>query len=133
MRPLQQRCAYCNAPATLLCDFQLGMPVPSYASNGDLRRAHTCDLPTCRAHAQHRGNIHVRLTQRVNGRRGYFETIDYCLEHASSHPWRSQHIRDCDAEQMRREIRATAHRRAVDELGLHPDALPATIDQEELF
>jgi hypothetical protein len=130
----QQRCVYCNEPATLLCDFTIGQPVFSRGDDGKPRPFHTCDLPMCAKHREQRGSMHVRFSTSVNGRRGMFDTIDHCLEHAGQREAiPTPRITDAAAARLRREIQVAAHRRAVDQLGLQPSALPATAEQGELF
>jgi hypothetical protein len=51
-RRKQTKCAYCNAPSTILCDFPIG-------------KGKTCDRPTCREHAKTIG-----------------DDRDYCKDHA---------------------------------------------------
>lgn len=128
----QPRCCYCNEPATLLCDFTLGRPVFDRGADGKPKPFHTCDLPVCRAHAEHRGTMHVRLSQSVNGRRGFFDTTDHCLEHAGQQsPVPAPKIVDGEAERLRRVVRERAERRALDS-GVLP-APRSSADQLDLF
>ena len=112
------RCTYCDAPSTLLCDFTLGMPDPVYDHVSNLRAPHTCDLPICREHAEHRGNMHIRFSETIKGRRGYFDTIDYCMEHAGAADMHTGSVTDDEAERLRRAVHALAQRRAMRERGV---------------
>lgn len=127
----QQRCTYCEAPATLLCDYVLGWPVFSRDENGKDRPPHTCDLPMCAKCGKRQGVMHVRLSQKVNGRRGFFDSIDHCLEHGNESMYPTKRITDAEAERRHREIRAAAERRALDN-GVMP--MPRTADDQlQLF
>ena len=133
-------CIYCDSPTTLLCDFKLGWAIGElvrerdgstwHAING-ARPPHTCDMPVCSAHAENRGSIHVRLSKSVNGRRGYFETIDHCLEHAGQSDAHAPVIPDDEADRLRRAVHANARRRLMRERGALQPPSPAA--QGELF
>lgn len=131
MPKAQQRCTYCSEPATLLCDYHLGKPTFSRGQDGQLRPWYTCDLPMCRNHAEHRGNLHVRFSQSVNGKHGFFDSIDYCLEHAGQRNVPAPRIVEGEAERLRRVVRERAERRAL-ESGVLPVPLAAD-DQLALF
>jgi hypothetical protein len=131
----QPRCTYCNEPSTLLCDFKLGWAFGERVREKDgtswlpadtSKPPYTCDVPMCRKHAEQRGGMHVRFSQRVNGRRGFFDTIDHCLEHAGQSDVGAQRILEAEAERLRRVVRERAQRRAL-ESGVRPDpTLPAS-------
>jgi hypothetical protein len=136
----QQRCFYCNEPATLLCDFHLGWAIGQFVhdANGSSWRAidtskppYTCDLPMCRAHAENRGSMHVRFSQSVNGRRGMFDTIDHCLEHAGQSDVGAPRILESEAERLRYVVRENARRRMERQTG--GQWSPPLTEQGELF
>jgi hypothetical protein len=138
----QQRCVYCNEPATLLCDFILGWGIgelvrdrrgPAWNAIDTTRPPHTCDMPMCLAHAEHRGTMHVRMSRSKNGRRGFFDTFDHCLEHAGQSDTGAPVIPDDEAERLRRAVHALAQRRAMRERGVLPAPPRSSAGQLDLF
>ncbi|WP_175787459.1 hypothetical protein [Burkholderia anthina] len=136
----QQRCTYCSEPATLLCDFKLGWAIGELQRERDgstwhaidsARPPHTCDMPMCRAHAENRGGMHVRF-RGAHGRRGFFDSIDHCLEHAGQSDAGTPVITDDEASRLRRAVHALAQRRAMRERGVVPGQ-PLPPNQGELF
>ncbi|MFM0226130.1 hypothetical protein [Paraburkholderia dipogonis] len=122
MRPKPPKCFYCSNPSTLLCDYVFG-----WTECGD--RLHTCDMPTCRDHAEYRGWIHIKGPPGVGG----FDSRDYCPEHCGQDDSRSGGtITDDEAERLRRTVRALAERRLMRERGVlrSPAPLP---EQGKLF
>jgi hypothetical protein len=135
MRQQQQRCFYCNGPATLLCDFWLGRPSGGHATdrNGEytvpkLAAPYTCDMPICREHAELRGNIHIK----AKGRLGGFDTFDFCPEHRGGDDRKTELIGEGEAERLRRAVRANARRRLMRESGVIRSPLGKST-QGELF
>ena len=136
MKEPKERCFYCDRPATLLCDFVLGLPTDGYERSPDgtvylvakIAPMHTCDMPLCRDHAQHRGNIHIKARKPIGG----FDTIDHCPEHRDVPDTGARVIRDEEVEQVRRAVRALALRRLMRERGSVP-ASPIPPLQGELF
>jgi len=135
MRQQQQRCFYCNKPATLLCDFRLGLPFGGYAIDqrgkyavSKLDAPCTCDMPICRDHAELRGKIHIKARAPIGG----FDTFDFCPEHHGADDTRPEVISEDEAERLRRAVRALAQRRLMREAGvLRSPAEPPM--QAELF
>lgn len=62
------KCQFCRRPATLLCDFQLGIDV-------DLKKIHTCDAPICAGCATRVG------TWFECGSHCDRDTVDLCPDH----------------------------------------------------
>lgn len=69
----QLRCAYCDAPATKLCDYR--------AREARVGGDGTCDTPLCDAHAKRVGSFHVDYISQGR-RRARWQSIDFCQEHA---------------------------------------------------
>lgn len=137
----QQRCCYCNEPATLLCDFKIGWAIgelvrdrrgPAWNAIDTSKPPYTCDLPVCSEHAKRVGSFHARMSKSVNGRRGFFETIDHCIEHAGQGDAGAPVIPESEAERLRRAVHAIAQRRAMRERGVLP-APRSSADQLDLF
>ncbi|WP_082716454.1 hypothetical protein [Burkholderia sp. BDU5] len=132
MKPM---CFYCNQPATLLCDFKLGWPIGGYERGRDgiefpvraLAAPYTCDVPLCREHAQYRGWLHVSA-----GRKSYFDSYDYCLEHIDVPDASTTLMPESEADRLRRAVRANAQRRLMRKRGV-PYPMPEMPQQGELF
>lgn len=73
---MEQRCAYCFRPATILCDW-LWLDGKGLIEDADCPS--TCDKPLCKTHAVNQG------TMFVCGKKGTIETTDYCPPHATQH------------------------------------------------
>lgn len=68
-------CHYCDQPAVKLCDYRMPR-VPG-------RQHTTCDRPLCEEHATQVGSMHLSYQAKGGGRRGRWDTIDHCPEHAA--------------------------------------------------
>jgi hypothetical protein len=114
---LEDRCACCGAPATLLCDFVIGRewtvsqwwpgslrhPWRGWQrrTGGDEARHFTCDRPLCDACAIHQGNMFLC------GKEGGIESIDHCPEHAGKHDSLAPVISEEEAAVLREGKTAT--------------------------
>jgi hypothetical protein len=82
LTPEAPKCAYCDQPATTLCDYQLRPMPPDWRKNPGFG-LFTCDKPMCDAHAVQVGTMIVCTR---GGRHGdgccQRMTIDHCPEHA---------------------------------------------------
>lgn len=109
------KCLHCGAPATLLCDSNLGwerlrgqlaedaphlLNAESHHIPAKYRLMHTCDAQLCRACGVNRGTIHVCL--RNTG--GFSDTYDYC----PGHDWGTmrREITGLQAQAMREQWKA---------------------------
>jgi hypothetical protein len=135
MRPQQQRCFYCDSPATLLCDFHLGFPFGGYVIGPKGKYAvttiekpiYTCDIPLCREHAEYRGWLHINA-----GRNSRFDSYDYCPEHRGMTDTDAPVMEESEAERLRRVVQAHAQRRIMRERGALK-APPRAPEQATLF
>lgn len=136
MRPPKQRCAYCNQPATLLCDFQFGWPIGGHERARDgstyavraLASPYTCDMPLCPEHAETRGWLHIK----ASGPLGGFDSYDYCPEHRGQDDHGAPPMEESEADRLRRAVHALAQRRVMRERGaLRSPARPP--EQGDLF
>lgn len=83
-------CMFCGAPATLLCDGNLGFP-PRTGDGAFIDPFHpyTCDAPMCSNCAKQQGKMHI-----CRRRHGCItETIDYCPICITALPPYPQHNR----------------------------------------
>lgn len=79
-------CLFCGAPATILCDAMLAMPIADYVkprggpaypvTSIEQTALATCDAPCCAEHSKAVGHI-------CGGEDGC-ETIDHCAKHAGA-------------------------------------------------
>lgn len=133
---MKQRCFYCSSPATLLCDFRLGLPFGErlrdikgveYDVTTIDKPPHTCDMPLCRDHAEYRGWLHIKA-----GRNSHFDSYDYCPEHVGMVDTGAPVMQESEAEHLRRVVVANAQRRLMRERGAirSPAAAP---EQGQLF
>jgi hypothetical protein len=136
MRPQTQRCFYCSNPATLLCDFRLGLPFGERLRHIDGREhdvttidkpAHTCDMPLCRDHAEYRGWLHIKA-----GKNSHFDSYDYCPEHQGMVDTSVPVMQESEAERLRRLVVANAQRRLMRERGAIRSPAPPP-EQGQLF
>ncbi|NPT59719.1 hypothetical protein [Paraburkholderia elongata] len=118
---MKQRCFYCSNPATLLCDFRLGLPFGERLRHIDGteydvttidKPAHTCNMPLCREHAEYRGWLHVNA-----GKNSHFDSYDYCPEHQGMVDTGAPVMQESEAERLRRVVVANAQRRLMRERG----------------
>jgi hypothetical protein len=132
----QQRCAYCDKPATLLCDFHLGWPIGGEERRRDgstyvvraLALPYTCDLPLCRDHAETRGWVHIKARAPLGG----FDSYDYCSEHRGQDDHGAPLIEEHEADRLRRAVHALAQRRVIRERGALKSP-PKPPEQRSLF
>ncbi|WP_175845128.1 hypothetical protein [Burkholderia arboris] len=115
---MNERCFYCPEPAALLCDHRFGWPIGGFAVDSRGRylvkaaaAPFTCDMPLCRRHAERVGGIHFRV-----GRRGYFDSIDLCPEHAGQSQLAVDPMLAVEAEQLRQAVRDRARRRLASQV-----------------
>jgi len=118
----KERCFYCSNPATLLCDFRLGLPFGERVRDSKGREydvttidkpPHTCDMPLCRDHAEYRGWLHINA-----GRNSRFDSYDYCPEHKGLSDADAPVMQESEAESLRRVVVANAQRRRMRERGV---------------
>lgn len=117
----KEHCFYCDAPATLLCDFRLGLPFGERLRDRKGREydvttidkpPHTCDMPLCRDHAEYRGWLHINA-----GRNSRFDSYDYCPEHQGMSDTGAPVMQESEAERLRRVVKANAQRRLMRKRG----------------
>jgi hypothetical protein len=114
----QDKCFYCDAPATRYCDFTLGGPIGGYERVGHVREnrfyacfdieqlPYRCDIAMCEQHATQVGNIFMK---------GGNDTVDHCPEHVGKDDFQRTPCTEAEADEMRRFVRATAKRRLIRE------------------
>jgi hypothetical protein len=134
---MKQRCFYCSAPATLLCDFHLGWAIGALMRGRDglAWRArdgstppYTCDMPLCRDHAECRGWVHFKAAAPIGG----FDSRDYCPEHRGIVDTGAPVMEESEADRLRRVVQANAQRRLMRERGALRSPPPAP-EQGSLF
>jgi len=132
----KERCFYCSNPATLLCDFRLGLPFGERLRDSEGREydvttidkpAHTCDMPLCRDHAEYRGWLHIKA-----GRNSRFDSYDYCPEHQGVADTYAPVMQVADVERLRRVVQANAQRRIMRDRGILRSPAPPP-EQGKLF
>jgi hypothetical protein len=133
---MKQRCFYCDAPATLLCDFHLEWVGEAVRrSDGSAWHAihtskppYTCDMQLCREQAECRGWLHIK----AKGPAGGFDSYDYCSEHRGMVDTGAPMMEELEAERLRRVVQANAQRRLMRERGVLRSP-PPPLGQGDLF
>lgn len=74
-------CHVCGAPSSILCDHPVERPTGLLDGSTE---PGTCDRPLCDRHAVNAGRMHILYTTPRGFRRGRWETVDYCPEHAAA-------------------------------------------------
>lgn len=116
---MSEKCFYCDAPGTKLCDFVLGWTIGGYVRTGKVADNQfyatccidgpmfTCDMSMCDEHSSYQGMFHA------SGKAGFSESIDYCPEHIGHKDHKAPPMLEDEAATLRRAVRAAAYRRMM--------------------